>query len=101
VATDWGVGNQILCFNDGKPGRVVEAFWDERGLDVPEMTAAINGARTLYLVRLRRATGLFPATAGIEREIAADPSWRKVVPESGVSGWGSISLHEYVRRSQP
>jgi hypothetical protein len=101
VATDWGVGNQILCFGDGKPGRVVEPFWDERGLAAPGIAAAVGRARTLYLVRLRRPTGLFPVTARIEREIAADLSFREVVPESGVSGWGSISLHEYVRRSQP
>jgi hypothetical protein len=97
VATDWGVGNQILCYNDGQRGRVVEAFWDERGLDVPEMTAAINGARTLYLVRLRRATGLFPATARIEREIAADSSWREVFPEAETSGWKAVSLRKFVR----
>jgi hypothetical protein len=97
VATDWGVGNQILCFNDGKPGRVVEPFWDDRGLAAPEIAAAIEGARTLYLVRLRRGTGLFPATARIEREIAADASWREVVPEAETSGWKAISLRKYIR----
>jgi hypothetical protein len=97
VATDWGVGNQILCFNAGKPDRVVEPFWDERGLAAPEIAAAIDGARILYLVRLRRETAGFPSTARIEREIAADPSWREVVPEPETTGWSAISLHEYVR----
>lgn len=97
VATDWGVGNQILCFNNGRPGRVVEPFWDERGLDAPEITAAIDDARTLYLVRLRRGTGLFPATARVEREIAAAPSWREVVPEAETAGWKAIALRKYVR----
>jgi hypothetical protein len=97
VATDWGVGNQILCFNDGKPGRVVEPFWDDRGLAAPEIAAAIDDARILYLVRLRREAAGFPATARIEREIAADPSWREVVREPETSGWSAISLHEYVR----
>jgi hypothetical protein len=97
VATDWGVATQILCFVNGRPGRVVEAFWDERGLGVPEIAAAIDGARTLYLVRLRRETGLFPATARIEREIAADPSWRGVLPEAETSGWRALSLRKYVR----
>src|SRR5439155_10842438 len=45
VATDWGVANQILCFTNGRPGRVVEPFWDERGLKAPEIAAAIDGAR--------------------------------------------------------
>lgn len=97
VATDWGVATQILCFANGRPGRVVEPFWDERGLGVPEIAAAIDGARTLYLVRLRRETGLFPATARIEREIAADPTWRGVLPEAETSGWRALSLHKYVR----
>jgi hypothetical protein len=97
VATDWGVGTQILCFANGKPGRVVEPFWDARGLRVPEIAAAIDGARTLYLVRLRWETGLFAATARIEREIAVDPSWRGVLPEAETSGWKVISLHKYVR----
>ena len=97
VATDWGVATQILCFANGKPGRVVEPFWDERGLGVPEIAAAINGARTLYLVRLRRETGLFPVTARIEREIAADSSWREVVPEAETPGWRAISLRKYIR----
>jgi hypothetical protein len=97
VATDWGVATQILCFVNGRPGRVVEAFWDERGLGVPEIAAAIDGARTLYLVRLRRETGLFPATARIEREIAADPSWREVPPEAETSAWRAVSLRKYVR----
>jgi hypothetical protein len=97
VATDWGVGTQILCFANGRPGRVVEPFWDERGLGVPEIAAAIDGARTLYLVRLRRETGRFPATARIEREIAADPSWSGVPPEAETSGWRALSLRKYVR----
>jgi hypothetical protein len=97
VATDWGVATQILCFVNGRPGRVVEAFWEERGLGVPEIAAAIDGARTLYLVRLRQETGLFPATARIEREIAADPSWRAVLPEAETSGWKVLSLRKYVR----
>jgi hypothetical protein len=97
VATDWGVGNQILCFGNGKPGRVVEPFWDERGLAAPRIAAALGRAHTLYLVRLCRSTGLFPATARVEREIAADPSWREVVPEPETSGWSAISLREYVR----
>jgi hypothetical protein len=101
VATDWGVGNQILCFDDGRPDRVVEPFWDERGLAAPEIAAAIARARTLYLVRLRRPTGLFPVTARIEREIAADPAWHEVAAERGVSSWSAISVHEYVRRSHP
>ena len=81
---------------NGKPGRVVEPFWDERGLESPEIAAAIDGARTLYLVRLRRETGRFPVTARIEREIAADPSWREVVPEPETSGWRAVSLRKYV-----
>jgi hypothetical protein len=97
VATDWGVATQILCFANGRPGRVVEPFWDERGLGAPEIASAIDGARTLYLVRLRRETGLFPATARIEREIAADPSWRGVLPEAETSGWRALSLRKYVR----
>jgi hypothetical protein len=97
VATDWGVATQILCYTNGRPGRVVEPFWDERGLGVPEIASAIDGARTLYLVRLRRETGIFPATARIEREIAADPSWREVLPEAETSGWRAVSLRKYVR----
>ncbi|MDQ5872751.1 MAG: hypothetical protein M3547_11180 [Acidobacteriota bacterium] len=97
VATDWGVGTQILCYVNGRPGRVVEPFWDDRGLGVPEIAAVIDGARNLYLVRLRRTTGLFPATARIEREIAADPSWREVLPEAETSGWRALSLRKYVR----
>jgi hypothetical protein len=97
VATDWGVATQILCFANGRPGRVVEPFWDERGLAVPEIAASIDGAQTLYLVRLRRETGLFPATARIEREIAADPSWRAVPLEAESSGWRALSLRKYVR----
>ena len=57
----------------------------------------LDGARTLYLVRLRQETGLFPATARIEREIAADPSWRAVLPEAETSGWKVLSLRKYVR----
>lgn len=97
VATDWGVANQILCFANGRAGLVVEPFWDERGLGAPEAAAAIDGARTLYLVRLRRETGLSPATARIEREIAADPSWRGVLPEAETSGWRALFLRKYVR----
>ncbi len=97
VATDWGVATQILCFTNGRPGRVVEPFWDERGLAVPEIAAAIDSARTLYVVRLRRETGRFPATARIEREIVTDPSWREVVPEAETSGWRAISFRKYVR----
>jgi hypothetical protein len=97
VATDWGVATQILCFVNGKPGRVVEPFWDERGLRAPEVAATIEGARTLYLVRQRRPTGLFPATARMENEIASDPSWREVVPEPQTSGWRAVTLRKYVR----
>lgn len=97
VATDWGVGTQILCFTNGRPSRLVEPFWDPRGIDVPAMAAAIDGARTLYLVRLRRGTSLFPATARIEREISANPAWREAVPEPETSGWRSVSLRKYVR----
>lgn len=97
VATDWGVATQILCFANGRPGRVVEPFWDERGIGVPEIAAAIDGARTLYLVRLRRETGRFPATARIEREIAADPSWRGVLSEPETSRWRALSLRKYIR----
>ena len=97
VATDWGVATQILCFANGRPGRVVEPFWDERGLGTPVIAAAIGGARTLYLVRLRGETGAFPVTDRIEREIAADPSWREVLPETETSGWRALSLRKYVR----
>jgi hypothetical protein len=97
VATDWGVGTQILCYANGRPGRVVEPFWDARGVEVPEIAAAIERAEALYLVRLRRGTGLFPATARIEREIASNPSWREVVPEAETSGWRAVSLRKYVR----
>lgn len=97
VATDWGVATQILCFANGKPGRVVEPFWDERGLGIPEIAAAIDEARTLYVVRLRRETGRFPVTDRIEREIASDPSWRAVLPEAEASGWRAVSLRKYVR----
>jgi hypothetical protein len=97
VATDWGVATQILCFVNGTPGRVVEPFWDERELEAPEVAAAIHGARTLFLVRLRRETGLFPVTARMENEIASDPSWRAVLPEAETSGWRAVSLRKYVR----
>jgi hypothetical protein len=97
VATDWGVATQILCYANGRPGRVVEPFWDERGLEVPEIAAAIDRARTLYLVRPRWDTGRFPAAARFEREIAADPSWREVPSEPETSGWRAVSLRKYVR----
>jgi hypothetical protein len=97
VATDWGVATQILCYANGRPGRVVEPFWDERGLGVPEISAAINGAETLYLVRLLPETGLFAATTRIEREIAAEPSWRGAPPEPETSGWRTLFLRKYVR----
>src|SRR4029453_14294195 len=99
VATDWGVGTQILCFVNGRPGRIVEPFWDDRGGGGPEIAAAIDGAHPLYLVRLRRETGLFPITARIEREIAADPLWREVLPEEETSTWRALSLRKYVRDS--
>ena len=97
VATDWGVGTQILCFTNGRPGRLLEPFWDERGLHVPEIAAAIDAARALYVVRPRRQIPVFPVTARIEREIAADPSWREVLPESETSGWRAIFLRKFVR----
>lgn len=97
VATDWGVATQILCFANGRPGRVVEPFWDERGLAVPEIAAAIDRARTLYLVRPRWDTGRSPAAARFEREIAADLSWREVPPEAETSVWRAVSLRKYVR----
>jgi hypothetical protein len=97
VATGWGVATQILCFADGRPGRVVEPFWDERGLGAPEIAAAIDGARTLYVVRLRGDTGVFPATARLERQIAADSSWRGLLPEPDTSSWRAILLRKYVR----
>ena len=97
VATDWGVGTQILCYADGRPGRVIEPFWDERGLRAPEIAAAIDAARALYVVRPRRQTFVFPVADRIEREIAVDPSWREVLPESETSGWRAISLRKFVR----
>jgi hypothetical protein len=97
VATDWGVATQILCFVNGTPGRVVEPFWDEHGLGAPELAAAIEGARTLYLVRQRRPTGLFPATARMENEIASDRSWREVPCEAETAGWKAVSLRKFVR----
>jgi hypothetical protein len=99
LATDWGVGTQILCYANGRPGRIVEAFWDERGVAAPEIAAAIGGARNLYLVRLRRGTGLFPATDRIEREVASDPSWSAVLPEAEASVWRAVFLRKYVRSS--
>jgi hypothetical protein len=98
VATDWGVATQILCYANGRSGRVVEPFWDERGLELPEIAAAIDGARTLYLVRPRWDTGRLPAAARIERGIAADPSWREAPSEPETSAWSAVSLRKYVRR---
>jgi hypothetical protein len=98
VATDWGVATQILCFANGRPGRMVEPFWDERGLEAPEIAAAIDRARSLYLVRPRWDTGRLAAAARIEREIATDPSWREVPPEPETSSWRAVSLRRYVRR---
>jgi hypothetical protein len=97
VATDWGVATQILCYANGRPGRVVEPFWDERGLKAPDIAVAIDAARTLYLVRPRWDTGRFPAAARFEREIAADPSWREVPSEPETSAWRAVSLSKYVR----
>lgn len=97
VATDWGVGTQILCYANGRPGRVVEPFWDERGVEVPEIAAAIDRAQTLYLVRLQHETGLFPTTARVERDVTGDPAWHEVPPEAETSGWKAISLRKYVR----
>jgi hypothetical protein len=97
VATDWGVATQILCYANGRPGRVVEPFWDERGLEVPEIAAAIDRARILYLVRPRWDTGRLPAADRFERGISADPSWREAPSDPETSAWRAVSLRKYVR----
>jgi len=98
VATGWGVGTQILCFNDGRPDRMVEPFWESSALSAPRTAEALRRAGTLYLVRLRRSSGDFPATRRIEQEIATGPDWREVPVEAESLGWPAVLLRKFVRR---
>lgn len=95
VASDWGVATQILCFAQGAPGLIVEPFWHE---PAPAPGDLAGGAHTLYLVRLRRGTGRFPATARIERDLAADPRWREVPPEPEAALWRAVLVRKFLRR---
>jgi hypothetical protein len=101
LATDWGVATQIACFGNGRPGLVVEPFWDERGLRAPENARAVRDAHVLYLVRLRRSTGRFPVTERIERDLPSDPAWRLVPAEPETAAWRAIEIRKLVRRGAP
>ncbi len=53
VATDWGVGTQIVSFTDGRPGLVEEIFWDYPGPERLRAIAERNVGRDVYLVGKR------------------------------------------------
>ena len=102
IAPDWGVATQILAFSNGRPGRVYEPFWRYEGPEQLRTFEKENGARVLYLVRLRDPQHTIPgALERIERDLLDDPRWREVPVEAEAARLKQVLVRKLVLATGP
>ncbi len=97
VATTWGVATQIACFSNGRPNRVVEAFWrDEPGDRVPALLDQHPHARVVYLVAWNKPLGLPDRRPAIEADFAANRRVREEPVPAPFQALTSLSFRRFV-----
>lgn len=97
VASDWGVGAQIYCFSNGRPGLLYEPFWRYAGPRELHAIQTTSGTSVLYLVRLEPPVLVKrEITKKIEHDLVADGSWREVPVEPEVAHLAAVNVRKFV-----
>lgn len=97
IATDWGVGTQMVAFANGAPDAVEEIFWSERGVDRIAGIAREAHGRDLYFVAKRP-----PLNGDVSRDVvrrvqaavAAHPCLEPLPVEPEVSTLAAAELRK-------
>lgn len=102
IASDWGVATQIYAFAEGRPGLVLELFWDYPGPESLREIRRRNPQPLLYLVRLDPPAAVRPeATRQIERDLAVDRRWIEVPPEPEVARLPGVKVRKFLAVGPP
>ena len=76
VAADWGVGTQIYCFANGRPGFVYEAYWYNGPEDLVRLQE--QAGKALYVVALNPPSYVTPEnTRRIFQDLEGSGYWRE------------------------
>ena len=100
------MATQIYCYANGRPGLVLEPFWQDAevaGLrESLRASQAKSGKGLLYLVRLDPPADVIPGVfARIERDLAADPYWLEVPAEPEVARLPGIKIRKFLAVGLP
>lgn len=98
VAAGWGVGTQIRCFSNGRPGLLEELFWNYRGASQLHELLASSGKPVVYLVRLRTDPSGAALAERIEHDLAGDRDWIAVPVEPETIPWRAVSIRKFQAR---
>ena len=96
VAADWGVGTQIYCFANGRPGFVYEAFGSYKG---PEdlLRPQQQAGKALYAVALNPASNVKPEnTKRIFQDLEGSGYWRETPVEPEFSKLVTVTVRKFL-----
>jgi hypothetical protein len=97
VAADWGVGTQIYCFANGRPGFVHEAFWSYTGPeDLVRLQQQAGRAKALYAAGLNPPTTVTENTKRIFQDLEGSGYWRETPVESEFSKLVAVTVRKFL-----
>jgi hypothetical protein len=98
VAADWGVATQIYCLSNGRPGLVVEPFWEEDAAAAVRDILADGRYRTAYLVTRRVRVPIFPErTSAVVAAVERAADWRETDVEAETADLDVVDLRKFER----
>ncbi len=95
LATEWGLATQIHCFNQGRTGRVYEAFWTHRPLDLSKV---LLGKEEFYLVGSRGIDHIPAAQKAKSREqLQSVAGFERAPLEAEYAALTDLEIEKFVR----
>lgn len=97
IAADWGVGTQVFCLGQGRPGLIKELFREYRGPDDLVRFREEAGVDAYYALSLRPPSGVAPGdTARILRDLESEPGWREMKVEPELRNLAAVAVRKFL-----
>jgi hypothetical protein len=98
VVATWGIGTQIRSFAHGRVTALHEPIYDDADVDAFARALASTPHRTLYLVEVPEAAGLFPVrTLRVKEAIALDLRWQPAPLQRELQAAPSLHIEKFTR----
>jgi len=104
LLADWGEGNQMVCFMNGKDESILQAFWDYGTLPYLFNSIINSSRKEVYLIFPVHHVFLTPEEKLFildEANLMLSPEWELVPVELEIGHLRSMEIIKYQRITQP